>query len=324
VFYGRRGSAVVRLKRTLAAIDTDSEYVFFENGDPLPYSNLIIDTPGKNVHLHIPGAAQFGYPLKSIQDVHRVRGKFKKISSKSQAAITIVGGGRVGCELAAEIAYSKNRIFPHTKLSVTLVQDKEHVLASFHPSIINKTEQRLKKYGINLLLQTRAEAVKKNSVVLSHGSTLHSDLTLLACGTIAHPVVAALPFEKDSGGRILVDEHLRAAPRIYVVGENACLKTPSSRFQYPRNPDYSVQQGMYLAKAIDRFTRNSSVVTPFKPRSHRYVVSLGGLWATGRTFHTNISGRKMGFLKRFAELRHIARLIGLRRTFFSWWKVYVK
>lgn len=324
IFFGRRGGDVVRLKRTLLGIDTNAQYVFFENGDPLPYSYLIVDAPGKPKYLEIPGAQQFGYPLKTIQDVHRVRGKLKKLSSKSYAAITIVGGGRVGCELAAELAHSHHRILPHTKLSVTLVQDQEHVLASFHPVLIHKIEQRLQSYGINLLLKTRVEAVRKNGVVLSTGAALQSNLTLLACGTIAHPSVSPLPFEKDSGGRILVDDYLKAADNVFVVGENACHRDPVADLEYPRNPDYSIQQGMYLAKTIDRFARNSTFVTPFKPRSLRYVVSLGGLWAAGRAFHSNISGRKMGFLRHLAQLQYITRLIGLRRGFFSWWSMHVR
>ena len=108
-------------------------------------------------------------------------------------------------------------------VSVTIVEMRDHVIAPLDFDIACDIHTYLESKGISLLLNTAVEQITESAdqlTVRTNGGEVHCDFVILAVG-----VAPDTAFLKGSGiplnerGAILTDQHMRALPNVYAVGD---------------------------------------------------------------------------------------------------------
>jgi pyruvate/2-oxoglutarate dehydrogenase complex dihydrolipoamide dehydrogenase (E3) component len=127
------------------------------------------------------------------------------------ARLVVLGGGPVGCELA--------QFFQRVGSQVTLVEGGPRLLARVDADAAGLVDEALGEDGVDVRLNARAERVAQNSLSLAGGEELPFDRLLVATGRKANvDGLEALELTVSQRG-IEVDEHLRAAPDVWAIGD---------------------------------------------------------------------------------------------------------
>jgi NADH:ubiquinone reductase (H+-translocating) len=279
----RRYGAIYR-HGILAAIDSGSRRVTFTNRLELGYDYLIIATGVSAAYYGLKGAAEHTYALYTRSDAILLRdhlmAAFERLSvERGELAITVVGGGATGVELAGTAAELRATVlgatFPDvdpSRVHVRLVEMAPALLEPFHPKLREYARVQLVRRGVDIRLNTRIAEVTDKQVLLADGENLPSDLTVWAAGVAAPQAVSGWGLPQGKSGRIAVgpDLRVRGQDRIFAVGDIAVNPdNPAPQLAQP-----ALQMGRHAADQIVRLQRQAATV-PFAYHDKGLMATIG-------------------------------------------------
>jgi NADH dehydrogenase len=116
--------------------------------------------------------------------------------------------------------------------------------------------------------------------------------------------------------RVVVDEHLQAAPGVFAAGDVALV--PDGRGGVsPPTAQFALRQGRYLGKVLPRLLQGQAAA-PFRYRNLGELVSLGHRNAVGRVLGLPVSGWLAWFLWRSYYLGRLPTLQRKARVALDW------
>jgi len=199
---------------TVTRIDAAERRVTLAAGGTVGYDYLIYAVGSGSADPGVPGVAEFGYPIASLEEAQRLRPVLD--AAPATAPVTVVGAGPTGIETAAELAEAGR--------TVTLVCGG--VLGPYlHPRGRRSVAKRLARLGVTVLDGPGAKvtAVTRDSVRLDAGRELPSLVTIWAAGFGVPDLAARSGLSTDAVGRLLTDETLTSVDdgRIVAAGDSA-------------------------------------------------------------------------------------------------------
>src|SRR5215471_2048486 len=208
------GERVRLVVDTVTRIDAAERSVALAAGGTAGYDYLIYAVGSVNDGSRVPGAAEFAYPVATLEAAERLRSVLD--AAPATAALTVVGAGPQGIETAAELA--------ELGRSVTLVCGG--VLGPYlHPRGRGSVAGRLAKLGVTMLEgpDTKVTAVTRDAVQLGDGRELPSRVTIWTAGFGVPDLAARSGLSTDALGRLLTDETLTSVDdvRILAAGDSA-------------------------------------------------------------------------------------------------------
>jgi NADH dehydrogenase len=281
--FARRHGATFR-RGELAAIDPASRRIELSNGLELGYEYLILATGVSASYYGIKGAAGHTFGLYTRSDAivlrdHLMAG-FERLSvDDGDLAITVVGGGATGVELAGTLAELRGTVLRATfsdvdpsRVHVRLVEMAPSLLGPFHAKLREYARAQLVKRGVDVRLNTRIAEVTAEHVLLADGEKLPSDITVWAAGVAASRAVAGWRLPQGQGGRIVVGSDLRVQgqDRIFAVGDIAVNPGhPAPQLAQP-----ALQMGRHAAAQIVRLQREQPT-QPFAYHDKGLMATIG-------------------------------------------------
>ncbi|MGI5272837.1 NAD(P)/FAD-dependent oxidoreductase [Nonomuraea sp. CA-218870] len=312
VDYGRvLAPRVRRVAGTVTRIDPARREVRQASGDTLGYDYLVYAVGSGSGGLDVPGAAEFAYPMATLEEARRLRAALDV--APVTAPVTVVGAGPTGMETAAELAEAGR--------AVTLVCGG--VLGPYlHPRGRRSAAGRLARLGVTVLdgPGTVVEAVTRETVRLRDGREPPSAVTVWTAGFGVPDLAARSGLSTDAEGRLLTDETLTSVddPRVVAAGDAAA----PSGLPFRMSCQAAVQLGPHAADTV--LSRIAGA--PPAPLALALVaqcVSLGRRNGLFQMAHRNdvamrghISGRPGAMIKEFIsrgilwQLAHQARRPG--------------
>ncbi|PSL44602.1 NADH dehydrogenase FAD-containing subunit [Saccharothrix carnea] len=195
-------------------IDAAGRGVTVAEGDTIGYDYLVYAVGSGGAVTRVPGAAEFSYPVATLEAAQRVRSVLG--DTPLTAAVTVVGGGPTGIETAAELAEQGR--------AVTLVCGG--VLGPYlHPRARRTARKYLARLGVQVVEGpgTAVAAVTAEAVELDDGRTLPSRVALWAAGFGVPDLAGRSGLRTDAAGRLLTDETLTSVDdeRIVAAGDSS-------------------------------------------------------------------------------------------------------
>jgi NADH dehydrogenase len=281
----RRGARYIRGQ--LTGIDQGARVVRLEGGREVGYDYLILATGMSANYFGIEGAEENTFGLYTRADAivlrdHIMNG-FEWLSAdpdrRREFAVTMVGGGATGVELAGTLGELRSTVlratFPDVdpeRMQIRLVEMAPQLLMPFNPKLREYTRRQLVKRGVDIRLNTEIRTVTPDSVLLADGTTLRSDLTVWTAGVAAHKLVADWGLPQGKNGRLLVQPDLRVegSDRIFAAGDMALdQKNPSPQLAQP-----AIQEGKHAAAQIARLLQGQPT-EPFKYHDKGTMATIG-------------------------------------------------
>ena len=281
----RRDAARFRLG-SLASIDLAARLVTLADGSSLDYDYLILATGVSAAFFGITGAAEHCFSLYTRRNAITLRNQLvaelERRSLPGQAdglAITIVGGGATGIELAGTLADLRNIALPAAfpdvspdRVQIRLIEQAASLITPFRPALRDYAYQQLRARGVEVRLGTGIGAVSAQGVRLAGGADLPSDITVWAAGVSAPEPVTGLGLAQGHGGRVITDPDLRVRghDRVFAVGDIALIDgQPLAQLAQP-----AIQQGRHAAAQIRRLMAAKGTV-PFRYHEKGTMATIG-------------------------------------------------
>ncbi|MEJ3748126.1 FAD-dependent oxidoreductase [Actinomycetes bacterium KLBMP 9797] len=199
---------------TVTRIDAAERSVTLAAGGTVGYDYLIYAVGSGSADPGVPGAAEFAYPIASLEEAQRLRPVIA--AAPATVPVTVVGAGPTGIETAAELAEASR--------TVTLVCGG--VLGPYlHERGRRSVAKRLARLGVTVLdgPGARVTAVTRDAVRIGGGRELPSQVTIWTAGFGVPDLAGRSGLSIDALGRLLTDETLTCVDdvRIVAAGDSA-------------------------------------------------------------------------------------------------------
>jgi NADH:ubiquinone reductase (H+-translocating) len=335
-FTARRHTRYIR--GDLATVDDTARRIKLADGRELSYDYLILATGVSAAYYGVKGAAENTFGLYTRADAivlrdHIMNG-YDQLSEgpdqRREFAVTVVGGGATGVELAGSLGELRRAVLKATfpdvdpaRVHIRLVEMAPSLLMPFKRRLREYTRKQLVARGVDIILNTQILEVRPDSVVLGDGSAHHSDLTVWAAGVAAPEAVAGWNMPQGHNGRIVVGPDLRVhgSDRIFAVGDIAINPDdPSPQLAQP-----ALQEGKHAAEQLIQLS-NGGQTKPFRYHDKGMMATIGrrsavvqlarGVWLTGTIAWFAWLGLHLLYLLGYRN--RVATLINLSWRYIAW------
>ncbi|WP_329034832.1 FAD-dependent oxidoreductase [Streptomyces sp. NBC_01725] len=194
-----RSTGITHIASRVAAVDTDAREVLTDDGRGLPYDRLVLAL-GSRTRSVDPGDRDRAYTVESATQLH-------KRLQDGPGALTVLGGGLTGIELATELAET------HPSWRVGLLTD----------GVVGPGLSGRGRTHVRTVLGVRGVRVEEGSRIAGP-EDIDTDVVVWAASMTPNTEPArAAGIATDAGGRVEVDAALRSVshPEVYAVGDAA-------------------------------------------------------------------------------------------------------
>ncbi|XP_052276958.1 apoptosis-inducing factor 1, mitochondrial-like isoform X2 [Dreissena polymorpha] len=224
--YTENGGLGYLQKTKVTKLDAVNKKVTLENGAEISFDKCLIATGGRPRNIEILDRA--GQDVKdrttlfrNLRDLWRLM----EVSEKAKS-IAVIGGGFLGSELAAGLAYRgfKNKVTVHQ-----IFPEKGNMAKVLPDYLSAYTTEQLKQDGVNVIPNANVKSAffadGQVKLQLSNTQTLKVDHIVVAVGLEPNTDLARsanLELDDKHGG-FRVNSELQARSDIYVAGDCACF-----------------------------------------------------------------------------------------------------
>ncbi len=220
-----------------AEINRDAKLVHLAGGGTVGYAQLILAVGARNRLLEVPGAEHALY-LRSLDEAVTLKLRL----AEARHGVVVIGGGFIGLEVAAAARMAGK--------PVTVIEAAPRLMARAVPPVLSNFFLDVHRgQGSEVLLNSSAAEIRADSVILTDGRSVATDLVVAGIGVVPSVELAGAAGLTVNNG-IVVDEFLRTSDSdIYAIGD--CADHPNI-FAGGRTRLESVQNAVDQAKCVAR------------------------------------------------------------------------
>lgn len=231
--------------------------------------------------------------------------------------IVIVGGGPTGVELSGAMGELKMHVLPKDypelnfdDMNIYLIEGSPKLLGTMSEEASRKAVDYVRKFGVNVMLNTIVKKYDGEVATLSDGSSIPTHTVVWAAGVLGNLIDGLGKEVVVRGNRIKVDEFNRVEgyKDIFAVGDIAYMPTPDWPNGHPMVAPAAMQQGQQLAKNLLRYTKGEAML-PFKYKDKGSMATIGRNRAVVDLGKIKFQGLFAWFVWMFV---HLISIIGFR------------
>ena len=298
-------------------------------GAPVAYDYLIIAPGSETNFFNTPGANQYAFSLKSIEDAIKIKNRCitqmerashlkNSAERKKMLKFVIVGGGPTGVELAAELEELVRETFAHyyhkeiiDDISIVLIQKGSALVPQFYPKIRAKSLRVLQKKGIKTMLNSAVKEIGISYVIINDGVKIPTETVIWVAGVKPVNLKFDQPVEKSPDSRLAVNEclQLQNHPEVFAIGDIALFKDEKKNVFLPQLAQVAEKEAKTVARNI-KFLIENKMPEKFFYKNSGNLMSLGKWKAVGQISDFTFSGHIAWFIWRTV---YLSKLISFRK-----------
>ena len=287
-----------------------------------PYDTLVIAVGSVTNDFGTPGAAEFAVPLETPEQASRFNKRMVNACLRANAQpdavrpgqlhVAIIGAGATGTELAAElhrtvrevVAYGMSRLDPERDVKIILIEAAPRILPALPERMSISTAELLRSLNVDIRTNARVAEVRADSVVLSDGEIIPSELVVWSAGVKAPDFLKNLGLETNRINQLVVKPTLQTTldDNIFAIGD--CAAAPSEGFPngVPPRAQAAHQMASHMVTQIN-LRLDGQPLKPFIYRDFGSLVSLGRYSTVGSLMGFAV-GRSMFIEGFFARMMY--------------------
>lgn len=280
---------------------------------------------GSGVHFfNTPGAETYAHTVRTLTKAMNLREQIIKHLEQTPAhmAITVVGAGYTGVEVAGQMAFlhehTLKKIYPKTKITIRIVESSQTAVPQLPARAQRKIIKRLTKLNVELLFGKRVEEVAQESIKLDSGEELPSDHTIWCTG-IRNVADSFIDKDHCEKSRLPVTSSLnhKNYSNFYGIGDIALGYNKGSDQPFPQLGEVAHKQGEYVARHIVATLRNRKI-PPFHFKSRGMLMPIGERYAIAVIGPFVISGLFAWWLRRTVYVLFMPGLVRKLKLIMDW------
>lgn len=268
-------------------IDHKNKEVKLDSSEVLQFDHLIVALGSTTADFGIPGVSEFTLGMKSVHEALSIRAEIMRrfedlcrFEDETRLAITVIGGGPTGVEMAGAIAelirgpLKSDQKQAAAQIDITIIEAGERLLPTFSPTLSKRTKKDLEKLGVKVLVGSPVAGVEHRKITLRDKQVLPSEITIWAAGVKGSDAMAQLSLPV-SGNRVVVEPTMQVKnyPNIWALGDIAGALGKDGK-PLPMVAPVAIQQGKFIAKQIARLS-SSKELKEFKYLDKGSMATIG-------------------------------------------------
>jgi len=251
----------------------------------LNYDYLVIALGGQTNFFGLTDVARHAFTIKSIGDAIILRNHVINMLEQADVeheddelrrrlmTFVVVGGGFSGVETAGElndfvrdsIKHFYHNVEEKSDSRIILISSGERLLPEVTEDLAEFALQKLRKNGVEVILNCRVKRASTNSVTLEDGNIIYTHTLIWAGGVVPDPLISSLKCDHDRGGRILASDDLTVSrySGISVLGDCASVTDPNTGRPYPPTAQNAIRQAKVVAYNITSNIRGGNNTKSF-------------------------------------------------------------
>lgn len=193
------------------------------------YDRLVLTLGSELVKPAIPGLAAHSFDVDTYVAAVRLNEHLAALGklepSQECSTVVVVGAGFTGIEVATEMPGKLSRAgIAHPR--IILVDPNPVVGTTIGEAGRPVVNEALSALGVEVRLGVRVAKVEATGITLTSGEFTPTRTVVWCAGMQASPLTASLAGERDSHGRLAVDQFLRAKnlKNVFAAGDSAACK----------------------------------------------------------------------------------------------------
>jgi NADH:ubiquinone reductase (H+-translocating) len=273
----------------------------------IAYDYLVLATGAQSDYFGNQALAEHTLGLKGLGEGLTVRNhilsrfeasRWAGDAARRKALLTfaVVGGGPTGVEMAGAIAElirlvlrKDYRDFDINEARVVLIEAAPYVLGAFTPSLREAARRSLEKKGIELMLETKVEAVTDSAIRLAGGREIAAGTVIWTAGVRASDLGKATGLQLGRQARIKVGPTLQAEGHtvVFVIGDLAGANDGEAVL--PMLIPVAMQAGKHVAACIQDMVNNGGAKA-FRYKDPGIMATIGRNSAVAQLGRVHLSG----------------------------------
>lgn len=286
----------------IAKIDTKAKKLTSESGNIYDYQRCILALGSVTTYFNIKGIDTYAYGIKSAEEIRELKHHlYTDIAEKHTVDkhYVVVGGGPTGVELSAALGAYIKRLCDHygvkgRPIKIDLIEAAPRILPRMSEAASARVTKRLKKLGVNVQVGKAVESETADEIMVS-GKPIKSQTVIWTSGVANNPFFETNKdqFKFAPRGRVAVDQYMRAADDVYVIGDNAATL-------YTGLAQTALHDAEFVAANFKREQRG------MRPKEYKavmppVVVPVGENWAVFEWHKLRLYGFIGSLLRRAAD-----------------------
>ena len=282
----RKTSVKFRMGSPLS-IDHKNKEVKLDSSEVLQFDHLIVALGSTTADFGIPGVNEFTLGMKSVHEALTIRAEIMRrfedlcrFEDETRLAITVIGGGPTGVEMAGAIAelirgpLKSDQKQAAAQIDITIIEAGERLLPTFSPTLSKRTKKDLEKLGVKVLVGSPVAGVEHRKITLKDKQVLPSEITIWAAGVKGSDAMTQLSLP-IAGNRVVVEPTMQVKnyPNIWALGDIAGALAKDGK-PLPMVAPVAIQQGKFIAKQIARLS-SSKELKEFKYLDKGSMATIG-------------------------------------------------
>lgn len=197
--------------------------------------------------------------------------------------MVIIGGGPTGVETAGALGELRKIILPRDypeldfkRMQVHVVDMEHRLLKTMSPQASRSAEEFLKKFDVNLWLNTKVTHYDGEIADLSNGKKLIASTVIWAAGVMGAVIPGLKKEAVTAFNRIKVNasNQLEGYNNIFAIGDVAAILTDKTPQGHPMLAPVAIKQGRLLSLNLKRLIQKKSLQT-FWYRDFGMMATIG-------------------------------------------------
>lgn len=300
-------------------IDTGKKILTGESGHEYQYKKVVLALGSVTTYFGVKGLDTYSHGIKSAEEIkalkqHLYRTMFEERTVEKD--YVIIGAGPTGTELAASIGSYIERLrvdyrLPKRKARINIVEAAPRVMPRMSETSSRRITRRLKQLGVHVLTDKKVEEQTADTLLVS-GRPIRSATVIWTSGVATSPFYQAneTQFVFSSNRKIVVDEYMRAAKDVYVIGDNAF--TPWSGLAQT-----AISDAKFVARNLKRQQQGKSL-RKYKVITPAVVLPVGRNWAAFEWKKIRFYGWPASLIREAADFIGYYDILPLGKALATW------
>lgn len=286
----------------IVSIDHETRILRAESGELYDYDICIFAIGNVTTYFGIKGLDTYSYGIKSAGEIMELKQHLYEEMGMMRTMdkhYVVIGAGATGVELSASLGTYLERLrkkfhLKKRQIHINLVEAAPRVMPRMSERASKIITKRLRSLGVTVMTGRPVQNSTADELIVS-GKPIKSRTVIWTSGVTNNPFFQNNPdtFGLVKNGKVVVDDYMKAAPNVYVIGDNAA--TP-----YSGLAQTALHDGIFVAKNIHRKNRGK------KPRVYKalmppVVIPVGKNWALFSWRKILIWGRLGSWIRRAAD-----------------------
>jgi len=296
-----QGKNIRLIEGKLVGLDQASKTLTLADKHQVSYDRLVLALGVVTNYFGIPGLPEFSYGIKSLGEAEKLKQHLhQQITDERKPDLNyvIVGGGPTGIELAGALGKYIHHIMQQhgvtdRKVHVDLVEGNKHLMPRMPKSVGRAIERQLRSLGVKLYLGQAVQGETADELTVS-GKPIRSHTVIWTAGQANNPFFNE-GFTLSPRHKVVVDEFLRAAKDVFVIGDNA-------ETEYSGMAQTAVYDAEFVAHNFVKEAEGEPKLA-YRPKKPIYVTPAGPRWAAVEWGNVHLYGWLGWFLREAGDVK---------------------